>query len=117
MKGGHTGNSEDFSQEKACEPLRKRPMGMDQIESTSPSNPQSATNLGENEEGQLQKRQGAFLRVFQDPRAIAQLLEFQRIEIRKTKNLDSFPEFMPLAAIIMGSDDYDFYPERLQLFA
>lgn len=92
-------------------------MGMDQIEILLLGDPNGVEELGKNEKRKLYESQGTFLHVFQYPCAITEPLKSVGVEIRKTKNLYPFPEFMSLTAIIMGREDLDFYSELLQFFA
>src|SRR4030042_1653881 len=117
MKRDYTGNTDKSCQEKACEPLGDRPVGMHQIEFSLLGDPKGIGELGEYEKGQLHESHGAFLHVFQDPCTVAKPLKSVGVEIRKTKNLYSFQEFMPLAPIIMGGDNPEFDSELLQFLA
>jgi hypothetical protein len=117
MKGGHAGNPAKSLEEKPYEPLRNGPVSMDQIEFSFLGNPESARELGEEEKRRLHERQGTFFHVFQDACAVTQSLKLWRIEIRKARDPDSAPEFMPLAAMIMGGDNLEFDSELLQFFA
>ena len=92
-------------------------MGMDQIEILFSGDPNGVEELGKNEKGKLCNGQRTSLHVFQYPCAITESLKSVGVEIRKTKNLYSFPEFMSLTPIIMGSEDLELDSKLLQFFA